>query len=224
MSATPAVELEHVSRIYSLPSGDVTALDDVTLSIERGEFVAIMGPSGSGKSTLLNQIGCLDLPTRGDLRLLGRSVRAMSDRELTDLRLSTIGFLFQRFNLIPVLTAYENVEFPYLIKNRRSDADGRVVTLLSLVGITGPLVNRVSTQLSGGEQQRVAIARALVNDPEIILCDEPTGNLDTKAGNQIMHLLEDLNQRGKTIVMVTHDPVMAHHAARIIDIRDGRIE
>lgn len=224
MPATYAVELEHVSRIYPLPSGDVVALDDVSLTIEKGEFVAIMGPSGSGKSTLLNLIGCLDLPTGGDMRLFGRSVRAMTDRELTDLRLRTIGFLFQRFNLIPVLTAYENVEFPYLIKNRTPDTGGRVVALLSLVGITGASVNRVPARLSGGEQQRVAIARALVNDPEIVLCDEPTGNLDTKTGTQIMQLLEELNQRGKTIVMVTHDPVMARHTARIIKIRDGRIE
>ncbi len=224
MEAKPVIALDHVSKVYPLPSGDVIALDNLTLQIGQGEFVAIMGPSGSGKSTLLNQIGCMDVPTEGDLYLAGQSVRTLSDRELTDLRLNTIGFIFQKFNLISVLTAYENVEYPYLMKHRKADMGGRVQGLLTSMGIDPVLALHRPPQLSGGQQQRVSIARALVNDPAILLCDEPTGNLDTKTGSQIMGMVSDLNRQGRTIVMVTHDPFIARYATRTIFLRDGRIE
>jgi putative ABC transport system ATP-binding protein len=222
MSPTPIIELEEVTKVYPLASGDVVALDHVTLAIEEGEFVAIMGPSGSGKSTLLNQIGCLDVPTAGRLSIAGRDVGRMADRELTELRLNTIGYIFQRFNLIPLLTAYENVEYPYLMKHRKNDTTGRISTLLASFGIDAALATHRPPELSGGQQQRVAIARALVNDPPVLICDEPTGNLDSVTGTQIMDTLVELNRRGRTIVMVTHDPTVATYADRTITIRDGR--
>jgi putative ABC transport system ATP-binding protein len=212
-----------VVRVYPLPSGDVTALSGVSLRIDEGEFVAIMGPSGSGKSTLLNQIGCLDRPTSGDLSLAGKNTREMDDRELTDLRLSSIGYIFQKFNLIPLLSAYENVEYPYIMKHRMNDDTGRVRNLLARVGIDESLSAHKPPELSGGQQQRVAIARALVNDPAILLCDEPTGNLDSQTSLQIMEILADLHRRGRTLVMVTHNPETATYADRIITIRDGQI-
>lgn len=222
MSPTPIIELDHVTKVYPLPAGDVTALYDVSLTINEGEFVAIMGPSGSGKSTLLNQIGCLDLPTSGDLYLTGKNIRQMADRELTNLRLNSIGYIFQKFNLVPLLTAYENVEYPYVMKHRRQDDTGRVSGLLSQIGIDAALATHRPAELSGGQQQRVAIARALVNDPKILLCDEPTGNLDSTTGRQIMEILADLNRRGRTIIIVTHDPAIARYSHRAITIRDGR--
>lgn len=222
MSPAPIIELEEVTRVYSLASGDVVALDHVTLSIAEGEFVAIMGPSGSGKSTLLNQIGCLDVPTSGQLRIAGKEVGELSDHELTELRLRTLGYIFQKFNLIPLLTAYENVEYPYLMMHRQNDVTGRVSQLLATFGIDEALAAHRPAELSGGQQQRVAIARALVNDPPILICDEPTGNLDTKTGTQIMETLSNLNHRGRTIVIVTHDPTVATYAERTITIRDGK--
>jgi putative ABC transport system ATP-binding protein len=224
VEAEPVIELNHVSKIYPLKAGDVVALDDVTLRINRGEFVAIMGPSGSGKSTLLNQIGCLDVPTHGDLFISGRNVRKMSDQELTTLRLSTIGFIFQKFNLIPVLTAFENVEYPYLMKHRQEDTTGRVRDLLRSVGIDNAFAQHRPNELSGGQQQRVSVARALVNDPAILLCDEPTGNLDSKTGDQIMELLADLHRQGRTIITVTHDARVSRFADRIISLTDGRVD
>lgn len=223
MVEKPLIELVEVTRVYSLPSGDVVALDRVSLTINEGEFVAIMGPSGSGKSTLLNQIGCLDRPTSGALFIRGKNTRTMHDRELTSLRLNTIGYIFQKFNLIPLLTAYENVEYPYLMKHRKPDDTGRVVSLLGMVGIDPPMAAHKPPELSGGQQQRVAIARALVNDPDLILCDEPTGNLDSVTGHQIMELLGDLNRKGSTILMVTHDAEVAGFAERTIVMRDGRV-
>ena len=223
MDARPLIELDGVSKIYPLPAGDVVALDDVSLTIAGGEFVAIMGPSGSGKSTLLNQIGSLDVPTKGDLFITGRNIRKMDDRELTDLRLTAIGYIFQKFNLIPLLTAYENVEYPYILRHRQPDASGRVTALLQSVGIDEAMATHKPPELSGGQQQRVAIARALVNDPSILLCDEPTGNLDSKTGAQIMDMLRDLNRQGRTVIMVTHDPAVADFADRTITIMDGRV-
>lgn len=223
MDENPLIELREVTKVYSLPSGDVTALDRVTFTVRGGEFVAIMGPSGSGKSTLLNQLGCLDRPTSGDLYIHGKNTREMNDRDLTDLRLNTIGYIFQRFNLIPLLSAYENVEYPYLMKHRRSDDTGRVDSLLGLVGIDHALAAHKPPELSGGQQQRVAVARALVNEPSILLCDEPTGNLDSVTGHQIMEMITDLNRKGRTILMVTHDQAVAEYAARTIVMRDGRI-
>ena len=219
----PVIELDNVTKVYPLPSGNVTALSGISLTIDEGEFVAIMGPSGSGKSTLLNQIGCLDRPTSGDLFLAGKNIREMDDRELTSLRLSSIGYIFQKFNLIPLLSAYENVEYPYIMKHRRNDDTGRVRDLLAQVGIDGSLSTHKPPELSGGQQQRIAIARALVNDPAILLCDEPTGNLDSQTSLQIMEILGDLHGRGRTLVMVTHNPETAGYADRTITIRDGRV-
>lgn len=223
MDEKPLIELREVTKVYSLPSGDVTALDRVSFTVREGEFVAIMGPSGSGKSTLLNQLGCLDRPTSGDLSILGKNTREMNDRDLTDLRLNTLGYIFQRFNLIPLLSAYENVEYPYLMKHRRPDDTGRVDSLLGMVGIDRALAAHKPPELSGGQQQRVAIARALVNDPGILLCDEPTGNLDSATGHQIMEMITDLNEKGRTILIVTHDSMVAEFAERTIVMKDGRV-
>jgi len=223
MNHQPLIELRDVSKVYPLKAGDVVALDRMSLSIDAGEFLAIMGPSGSGKSTLLNQLGCLDRPTSGDLLIAGKNTREMTDRELTDLRLNTIGYIFQKFNLVPLLTAYENVEFPWLMKHRRPDDTGRVESLLSQVGIDTAMATHRPAELSGGQQQRVAIARALVNDPRILLCDEPTGNIDSVTGRQIMETIKGLNEQGRTILMVTHDPTVAAYAKRHIVIRDGRV-
>jgi len=223
MNDQPLIELSDVSKVYHLKSGDVVALDRVSLSVREGEFLAIMGPSGSGKSTLLNQLGCLDRPTSGDLLIAGKNTREMDDHELTGLRLNTIGYIFQKFNLIPLLSAYENVEYPYLMKHRKEDDSGYISRLLDSVGIDKALAVHKPPELSGGQQQRVAIARALVNDPPILLCDEPTGNLDSVTGGQIMDMIGTLNEQGRTVLMVTHDPIVAECAKKKIVIRDGRI-
>ena len=224
MQQVPVIELADVSKIYPLASGDVVALDHMSIRIDRGEFVAIMGPSGSGKSTLLNQIGGLDVPTAGILKITGKNIRKMSDTELTNLRLNAIGYIFQKFNLIPLLSAYENVEYPYILKHRSNDTTGQVSRLLADVGIDRKMAKHKPAELSGGQQQRVAVARALINDPDILLCDEPTGNLDTKTGGQIMDMLTDLNRKGRTVIIVTHDPAIGERAERIIRIRDGKVE
>jgi putative ABC transport system ATP-binding protein len=223
MQEIPVIELTDVCKIYPLASGDVVALDHMSIRIDRGEFVAIMGPSGSGKSTLLNQIGGLDVPTSGLLQITGKNIREMSDHELTDLRLNAIGYIFQKFNLIPLLSAFENVEYPYVLKHRCNDTTGRVSQLLADVGIDKRMAEHKPAELSGGQQQRVAIARALVNDPDILLCDEPTGNLDTKTGGQIMEMLTALHDQGRTVIIVTHDPLVGRQAERIIRIRDGKV-
>ncbi|MBN1195388.1 MAG: ABC transporter ATP-binding protein [Methanomicrobiaceae archaeon] len=223
MQNHPVIELDRVTKVYPLPAGDVIALDGISLRIEEGEFIAIMGPSGCGKSTLLNQIGSLDVPTSGDLFIDRRNIREMDDRELTTLRLTSIGYIFQKFNLIPLLTAYENVEYPYILRHRHPDTTGHVTRLLAGMGIDEALSSHKPPELSGGQQQRVAIARALVNDPKTLLCDEPTGNLDSKTGEQIMEMLKDLNDQGRTIIMVTHDPAVAEYADRTITLRDGRM-
>jgi len=223
MSLTPVIALEDVHKIYPLPSGDVHALDGVSLTIEKGEFVAIMGPSGSGKSTLMNQIGCLDVPTEGTVRIEGQDIATLSDHDLTALRRDSIGYIFQKFNLIPLLTAYENVEYPLVLRHRKYDDTGRVQHLMDLVGIDAALAAHRPSELSGGQQQRVAVARALVNEPAILLCDEPTGNLDSKTSRQIMEMLAGLNREGRTVIMVTHDQATAEYAHRTILIQDGRI-
>jgi len=217
------IQFADVSKIYPLPAGDVVALDHVSLDIRAGEFLAIMGPSGSGKSTLLNLIGCLDTPTSGELYIKGKEIGSLSDDELTRLRRDHIGFIFQQFNLIPLLNVLENVEFPHLLKERRGGCTDACMEILRAVGLEDELLTHTPAELSGGQQQRVAIARALVNDPEILLADEPTGNLDTKTGTGIMELLATMNRRGKTIIMVTHDPRIAEYARRRIQIVDGRI-
>lgn len=223
MGDEPVIRLVDVVKIYPRVAGDVRSLDGVSLSIDPGEFVAIMGPSGSGKSTLLNQVGCLDTPTEGDVIINGVNTRNLSDDALTELRRDAIGFIFQKFNLIPVLTARENVEYPYIIKNKHQEQNGRGLALLEMVGLDAELATHTPNELSGGQQQRVAIARALVNDPAILLCDEPTGNLDSKMSVQIMDLLKKLNQTGKTVVMVTHDPSTAEYADRVVRLKDGRL-
>jgi putative ABC transport system ATP-binding protein len=223
MNNHPLIELRDVTKVYPLKAGDVVALDKITLTVRKGEFIAFMGPSGSGKSTLLNQIGCLDRPTSGDLLIDGKNTREMNDRELTDLRLCTIGYIFQKFNLIPLLTGYENVEYPWLMKHRKRDDTERVTNLLAAMGIDKALATHKPPELSGGQQQRISIARALVNDPQILLCDEPTGNLDSVTGRQIMEMIEGLHKEGRTILMVTHDPSVAEYAERRVIIRDGRI-
>jgi putative ABC transport system ATP-binding protein len=219
----PIIRLVDVSKVYPLPAGDVVALDEVSMEVEPGDFIAIMGPSGSGKSTLLNLIGCLDVPTSGDLYIAGKNIREMDDDELTDLRRDKLGFIFQQFNLIPLLTVKENVEYPLVLKERSQKQSDRAETLLNRIGLEDELLTHKPSELSGGQQQRVAIARALVNDPAILLCDEPTGNLDSKTGELIMNLLAEVNSQGKTIIMVTHDAHIAEYAHRTINIVDGKI-
>jgi len=223
-SSEPVVYLENVRKTYRMGSELVHALDGVNLQIEPGVFCAIMGPSGSGKSTMLNVLGCLDRPTSGIYRLAGNDVSTLNDDDLSDLRLKYLGFVFQSFNLIPQLTVRENIALPlfYLGWDASKSAE-RATELAEMVGL-GNRVNHKPSELSGGQQQRVAIARALANDPKIILADEPTGNLDTATGEQVMDLLKTLNQQGKTIIMVTHEPDIAAYARRRIHMRDGKIE
>jgi putative ABC transport system ATP-binding protein len=223
MSGEPILLFEDVTKVYPLPAGDVVALDHVSLTVEPGEFIAVMGPSGSGKSTLLNMMGCLDVPTTGKIYLSGQEISRMSDDELTRLRRDRIGFVFQQFNLIPLLSAIENVEFPIVLTTGREESRRRAIEVLRMMHLDDALFSHRPGELSGGEQQRVAIARALVNDPDLLLCDEPTGNLDSKTGTTIMDLLAEENREGKTIVMVTHDPNVAAYARRTIRIVDGRL-
>jgi putative ABC transport system ATP-binding protein len=223
MSDTPLIRLVNVTKTYHLESGDFTALNSVSLDIMENDFVAIMGPSGSGKSTMMNQLGILDVPTTGNLYIEGRDVAKMTKQERTHLRRDTIGYIFQKFYLIPLLSAYENVEYPLILKNKKRDTTGRASAMLEAVGIDREKSEHQPNQLSGGQQQRVAIARALVNDPKILLCDEPTGNLDRKTGYQIMDILCDLQRKGKTVILVTHDPKVAEYAKHTIRLDDGRI-
>ena len=215
------IELENVHKRYEKDANVVHALDDVSLTIHRGEFVAILGPSGSGKSTMLNVIGLLDRADTGKYQFDGRDVSTFSADELAALRNRRIGFVFQTFHLLPKTPALENVELP-LIYSDRSDLTGLAMTALGKVG----LIDRAShmpSELSGGQQQRVAIARALVNEPDLILADEPTGNLDSKSGLEIMGILQDLNAEGVTVVLVTHDAELARVAGRRVSIVDGKI-
>jgi len=223
MSEIPLIRLADVSKIYHLESGDFTALDHVSLDIEEGEFVAIMGPSGSGKSTMMNQLGILDVPTSGNLYMNGKDVAKMSNLERTHMRRDIIGYIFQKFYLIPLLSAYENVEYPLILKYKKRDETGKAAAELRAVGFDEALAAHRPSQLSGGQQQRVAIARALVNDPKILLCDEPTGNLDRKTGLQIMDILCGLHSEGKTVILVTHDQKIAEYAHRTVQLEDGRI-
>ena len=219
----PIVKLIGVEKDYGVGGGALTVLHDVNLSIEPGEFVAIVGPSGSGKSSLMNILGCLDRATRGQYLLSGTDVVDLDDDQLSKARNREIGFVFQSFHLVPQLTVLENVEVP-LFYNGKPKAARRPRSLKQLddVGLSHRLTH-FPTQLSGGESQRVAIARALVNDPPLLVADEPTGNLDTQNGAEIMRLFRELNQRGRTIVVVTHNPEIAHSIPRTIEIRDGRV-
>jgi putative ABC transport system ATP-binding protein len=223
MDDQPVMMFRDVVKVYPLPAGDVTALDRVSFRVERGEFISIMGPSGSGKSTLLNLMGCLDTPTSGDIFISGTRTGDMSDSELTSLRRDRIGFIFQYFNLFPLLNTLENVVFPMMLKSQRAVDPERGRAVLRSVQLDDELFTHTPMELSGGQQQRVAIARALVNDPDILLCDEPTGNLDSKTGAGIMELMTELNRNGTTIIMVTHDPNNARYSQRTIRIADGRI-
>ena len=217
------VELRNVSKHYHLGGEEIRALDDVSLDIESGEFISIIGPSGSGKSTLMHILGCLDSPTHGSIQLDGTMIENASQRQLAAIRNQKIGFVFQFFNLLPKLNVLQNVELPmiYSGKNARERRD-RAVAALKMVDLENRMKHR-PFQLSGGQQQRVAIARALVNNPRIIFADEPTGNLDSHTGEAILELFSTLSQEGRTIALVTHDPEIAARTPRRIEIRDGKI-
>jgi len=218
------INIEHIAKIYQVGSEEVHALADVSLRIDKGEYVAIMGPSGSGKSTLMNILGCLDTPTHGLYDFKGVNVSKMNDNELASIRNREIGFVFQTFNLLPRSDALHNVELPLIYAGVSShERKERAKEALNQVGLSDRMHHRPN-ELSGGQRQRVAIARALVTNPAIILADEPTGNLDTKTGEDIMALFNDISHQGNTIILVTHEEYIAEHARRIIRIRDGLIE
>ena len=218
------IETRHIAKIYKMGNNIVNALQDVSISIAKGEYVAFMGPSGSGKSTLMNIVGCLDTPTSGSYMLNNQLVSEMTENELAEIRNREIGFVFQTFNLLPRATALENVALP-LIYAGYNRADRNEIAMAALESVNlGDRHHHKPSELSGGQRQRVAIARALVNKPSIILADEPTGNLDTKTSYDIMNLFQELHDKGNTIIMVTHEDDIAHYAHRIIRLRDGLIE
>jgi len=220
----PLIKLENVWKIYQLGKVELTVLKEMNLEINRGSFVSIIGPSGSGKSTLLNIIGCLDIPTKGKIFLDGQDIQKLSEDELAKIRGKKIGFVFQQFNLLPNLTAIENVVLPMVFQKIPEEKRfGRAKKLLEMVGL-GERIFHKPAELSGGEQQRVAIARALANNPEMLITDEPTGNLDSKSGEMIMEILKELYQKGeRTIIVVTHDPQIASFSKEVVHIKDGQI-
>lgn len=224
MAKDPLITLLDIGRKYVIGAETIHALKSVSLTIEKGEFVALMGPSGSGKSTLMNILGCLDTPTKGTYILNGNQVSEMSDSELAEIRNKEIGFVFQTFNLLPRSSSLENVALPLVYAGvGREQREDRAQKTLESVGL-GNRVHHKPNELSGGQRQRVAVARALVNNPSIILADEPTGNLDTKTSVEIMGLLEEIHSKGNTIILVTHEEDIAQHAHRIVRMRDGLIE
>lgn len=227
MSDTTIIRTENIKKIYQMGDIEVPALNGISIKINQGEFVAIMGPSGSGKSTLMNILGCLDSPTGGEYFLDHQDVSKMDRTQLAHIRNEKLGFIFQSYNLLPLMNAQENVTLPMVYnKNASSDhvtMEEKAKKLLTLVGL-GDRITHLPKELSGGQQQRVAIARALINDPSLILADEPTGNLDSKSAEEIMMLLHQLHQGGRTIVMVTHEHDIAEQTQRIIAVRDGVVE
>jgi len=218
------IELKKVKKYYEMGREVVKALDGISVEINKGDFIAIVGPSGSGKSTIMNMVGALDLATEGEVYLDGQNIEHMEESELAQIRGRKIGFVFQMFNLIPTLTVSENIMLPMIFQGiSEEEKKERTEEILKKVG----LENRKShlpNELSGGERQRVAIARAIANNPDVILADEPTGNLDSKTGKEIMKIFLDLNKQGKTIILVTHDPNLTKYASKILKIRDGKIE
>lgn len=217
------IELNDIVKSYSRGSETLQVLKGITLHVESGDFVAVIGPSGSGKSTLMNTIGLLDIPTTGTYVLDGESTAGLSDNKMAELRNQKIGFIFQQFNLLPRLTALENVELPLIYSGfSRQERREKALAMLDSLGMGGRAGHRPS-ELSGGQQQRVAIARALVSRPSLLLADEPTGALDSKTGQEVLELMLELNQRGNTIVLITHDPGIAEHASRVVAIRDGEL-
>ncbi|MFT4304256.1 MAG: ABC transporter ATP-binding protein [Candidatus Woesearchaeota archaeon] len=216
------IKLQDVWKIYKIGDNEIKALAGVDIDIERGKFVVIMGPSGSGKSTCVNMVGCLDIPTKGEIYLNGENIAHLDESELAQIRGKTIGFIFQQFNLIPTLSALQNVMLPMSFQDfDLEEREKRAKELLTLVELGERMYNR-PTELSGGQQQRVAIARALANDPDVILADEPTGNLDSRTGIIVMEYLQKLHKQGKTIIMVTHDPKMTKFAERVVLLKDGK--
>jgi putative ABC transport system ATP-binding protein len=217
------ISLKKIHKIYNVGGEEVRALDGIDLDIQENEYLAIMGPSGSGKSTLMNMVGCLDTPTSGLYEFEGEMVQVMDDSQLASIRNRKIGFVFQTFNLLPKATAQHNVEIPLIYANIRKDKRAEMASnALDSVGLSDRSHHKPN-ELSGGQRQRVAIARALVNNPSIILADEPTGNLDSKSGQEIMNILDELHNRGNTIILVTHEDQIAQHAHRVIRLLDGKI-
>ncbi|MDW7730959.1 MAG: ABC transporter ATP-binding protein [Methanolobus sp.] len=220
--AKPIVELRDVTKIYTLGKNKIFALNKVNISIEKGDFVTIMGSSGSGKSTLLNMVGCLDLPTSGKVMINGTDISRLDDDGLTSIRRNNIGFIFQQFNLIQTLTALENVEMPMIFNGASPEKRrNKALELFKKAQLPAEYDQHKPNEMSGGQQQRVAIARALANDPPILLADEPTGNLDSKTGHSVMELLQELNMAGTTVIVVTHDPKLEEFSNTTIRLQDG---
>jgi putative ABC transport system ATP-binding protein len=218
------ISISDLKKTYIMGTEEVRALQSITLNVQKNEYMALMGPSGSGKSTLMNLLGCLDSPTAGDYYLNGQNVSIMTDSQLAEIRNKEIGFVFQTFNLLPRLTALDNVALPLVYAGMsKSERNDKATSVLESVGL-GDRITHKPNELSGGQRQRVAIARALVNDPAIILADEPTGNLDTKTSIEIMEILERIHGNGNTIIVVTHEPDIAEHCHRIVRLRDGLVE
>jgi putative ABC transport system ATP-binding protein len=216
------LRLEDVTKVYGSGDAAVRAVDGVSLTVERGDFTAVMGPSGSGKSTLMHILGCLDVPTTGRYWFAGQDVSRMNERELAQVRNRRIGFVFQQFQLLSSMSAWRNVELPLLYRSGVRERRELALRALAQVGLANRVAHR-PTELSGGQQQRVAIARALVTDPDLILADEPTGNLDSASSREVLALLRDVNRAGRTIVLITHDPNVAAVARRVLEMKDGRL-